>query len=449
MPERTMKATTSTNIFARDGIAILLFIGFTLLWGCGSNDPDSTPAQPRDPGETGNMPPAGSTSAASPAERLQFVDVASEIGIDLKNMLGNPGPKPYIVESMGSGIGFLDYDGDQDMDLYLVNGATFEEDMPDPPPRNALYRNNGDGTFTDVTEASGAGDTGWGGGLAIADFDNDYDPDIFLANIGPDVLLRNNGNGTFTDISKQAGIDDPGYGSSTVFVDYDQDGYLDLYVSNYVDFNWDDPPEHGKNNALCQWHAVEVYCGPRPLPKPPDILYRNRGDGTFEDVSEKSGIRSIEPCYGLGVVSGDLDEDGWPDIYVANDATPNFFFHNNGDGTFTEMGLEAGVSHSDRGKEQAGMGVDIGDYNNDGKFDIFVTNYSEDTYALYRNEGMGFFVNLAFESKIADLTYIHLGWGTGFIDIDNNGLFDLFCANGHVYPQADLLTADTGMTYLQ
>ncbi|RMD93953.1 MAG: CRTAC1 family protein [Calditrichaeota bacterium] len=333
---------------------------------------------------------------------------------------------------MGAGAAWLDYDGDGDQDLYVVNGATFAT-LHDPErPGNTLYRNDGD-HFTDVTRIAGVGDKGWGIGCAVGDIDNDGDPDLYVTNYGPNVLYRNNGDGTFTDITEMAGVGDERMGASCAFGDYNNDGYLDLYLTNYVQLNPKNLPNQGKP---CYWYGIPVYCGPEGLIPEADVLYRNNGDGTFTDVSRSSGI-AHEKGYGLGVIFVDYDQDGDQDIYVANDSSPNFLFRNNGDGTFTDVALAAGVSHRGDGREQAGMGVDFGDYDQDGDLDLLVTNFSDDYNTLYRNDGNGYFSDVTAQSGLKHVSYQTLGWGAHFFDFDNDADLDIFVANGHVYPQAD------------
>lgn len=368
-----------------------------------------------------------------PSTKIRFIDVAGQAGISAKNVSGSK-EKQYIVETLGAGAAWFDYDLDSDMDLYLVNGSSLDHlSSHTNRATNLLYRNNGDGTFTDVTREAGVGHTGWGFGCAVADVDNDGDKDLFVTNFGPNVLYRNNGDGTFTDITQDAGVGDDGWGTGAAFGDYDSDGYVDLFVTNYLEFD----PNNLPDDRYCQWKGTRVMCGPEGFPKAKSILYRNNGNGTFTDVTDLAGIARVEG-YGLGVVFGDYDGDGDADIYVANDSTPNFLFRNNGDGTFTDVGLEAGVAYSDEGREQAGMGTDFGDFDNDGDEDLFITNFSDDYNTLYRNEGGFFFIDVSAQSGISRSSYYTLGWGTQFFDYDNDGDQDIFVANGHVYPQVDV-----------
>jgi len=370
------------------------------------------------------------------------VDVTRQAGITIKTTSGSE-EKMYIVEAKGGGAAvFLDYNGDGWMDIYIVNGSKLEGFPPGQEPRNVLYRNNGDGTFTDVTEESGVGDTHWGMGCTAVDYDNDGDTDIYVANFGPNVLYRNNGDGTFTDVTEEAGVGDPRWSTGTAWGDYDGDGDLDLYVANYVDFDVHHLEKYRGRNV---WHGIEVMAGPRGLEGAEDVFYRNNGDGTFTEVTVDAGLVDRLKGYGFTVLFADYDNDGDLDIYVANDSVPNYLYRNNGDGTFTEVGLEAGVAYSEDGREQAGMGAVFGDYDNDGWLDIFVTNFSDDNNTLYRNEGNGFFTDVTFQAGLGGPSLPFVSWGTEFLDYDNDGWKDIFVATGHVYPQVDLY--DFGTTY--
>ena len=361
----------------------------------------------------------GATSAA----QVRFVDVTQEAGIDFVYVNGASGRK-YMPEPMGSGAAFLDYDLDGDLDLYIVNGAPLPGYHCSGTPRNALYRNNGDGTFTDVTYEAGVGDAHYGMGVAVGDYDNDGDPDIYLANFGPNVLYRNNGDGTFTDVTKEAGVGDDGWGANASFVDYDLDGDLDLYVANYIEYDV-------RYNKECLQGGVRAYCGPKAYPGQSGVLYRNDGDGTFTDVTKEAGLYTTEGRQ-LGAVWGDYDNDGDPDLFVSNDQAPNFLFRNNGDGTFTEVGLEAGVAYSEDGAAESGMGADFGDYDNDGYLDIVVATYQWLPVRLYHNEAGEFFTDVTFASNIGMNTIPYLPMTVVFLDYDNDGWLDIFAANGHL-----------------
>jgi hypothetical protein len=365
-----------------------------------------------------------------------FVDEAEKRGLTARNTFGGVDTKKYIIETTGTGVAILDYDNDGWPDIFVVNGTTLDIVPGQKPATNHLYHNNRDGTFTDVTEKAGlAKNFGWGQGVCIGDYDNDGFEDIFVAYYGKNVLYHNNGNGTFTDVSEEAGVAGTGkaWGTGCAFVDYDRDGKLDLFVATYVDFDVTTAPGPGER-ASCMWKGVPVMCGPRGLPWGKNILYRNKGDGTFEDVTTKAKVDQTNGHYGFSVSMVDFDDDGWPDIYVACDSTPSILYHNNHDGTFTDVAVVAGAAFNEDGKEQAGMGSTIGDYNGDGKLDIFKTNFSDDTSTLYRNNGDGTFDDVTFAAGLG-LHTKYLGWGTMFMDVDNDGWPDLLLVNGHVYPE--------------
>jgi hypothetical protein len=365
-----------------------------------------------------------------------FIEKGKEAHLNTVVVSGDPAEKRFLIESVGGGLAVIDYNNDGWMDLYVANGGTIESSRAgkgDQYP-GALYRNNRDGTFTDVTRAAGVINRYWGKGALAADFNNDGLQDLYLVNFGPNILYQNNGDGTFTDVTAKAGVGDPRWSAAAAAADYDLDGDLDLFVANYLDYDLDHLPVEGK---FCSYRGIAVACGPRGLKGAGDSLYRNNGDGSFTDVSEQAGVSDKEGFYGLATAWGDYDNDGYPDLYVANDTTPNYLYHNNRNGTFTEVGAKAGVAYSEDGREQAGMGVDFEDYNNDGWLDIVVTNFSDDTNTLYRNTGKGFFVDTSISSGIAEDSYRDLSWGTGFFDFNNDGFKDLFVANGHIYPQVD------------
>jgi enediyne biosynthesis protein E4 len=374
-----------------------------------------------------------STIPAAQNVKLQFVDVAADAGLRLANLSGDP-PADYIVDSTGNGAAFVDYDADGDLDVLLVNGSTRGRLERGGDPMAALYRNDGRGRFEDVTGAAGLDRRGWGIGVCVADYDNDSDPDIYITAFGADVLWRNGGNGTFEDVTRPAGLGDTRWSTSCAFGDYDRDGHVDLYVANYVKFDASIPARGATGN--CRFMAADVFCGPNRLTGDADVLYRNRGDGTFADVTKSAGI--ADPgYYGFGVVFADVDDDGWPDIYVANDSVPNLLFRNRKNGTFVEEGLLAGVALSGDGRAQAGMGVDAGDYNGDGLLDLIVTNFSHDYTTLYQNGPAGVFSDATYAAGIGAAAGPYLGWGVRFADLDNDGRLDLFVANGHVYPDVD------------
>jgi enediyne biosynthesis protein E4 len=364
-----------------------------------------------------------------------FVDVAATSGLHAPVIYGGVESKKYILEATGCGCAFIDYDNDGWVDVFLLSGTRLDGDPPGAT--NRLYKNNRDGTFTDVTEKAGLKAVGWASGVCIGDYNNDGFEDIFCTYFGQNRLYRNNGDGTFTDTTKAAGLwnEQPRWGAGCSFLDYNRDGHLDLFVSNYVRFSFEHAPVPGEN-VNCNWKGVPVECGPRGLPTGKHSLYRNNGDGTFTDVSQEAGIASATGCYGMTVVAADLDEDGWPDIFVACDSTPSLLFMNNHNGTFREEGVLRGVALSDDGLEQAGMGVGVGDYDLDGHLDLFKTHFAEDANGLYHNDGKGNFDDLTRSSRVAvDTRYIC--WGAGMVDLDNDGYPDLFVSTGNVYPEVE------------
>ena len=362
---------------------------------------------------------------ATPLAPVRYADVTRAAGIDFVMRSGSR-TKNYIVEAKGGGGAFLDYDADGQLDIYLVNGSSFGI-APDSTQTNALYRNAGSGTFRETTHESGSGDSGWGMGCAVADYDNDGDPDLYVTNYGPNVLYRNEG-GTFAPI--MAGVDLDGWSTSATFGDYDLDGDLDLYVAQYLNFTPATAPARGG-----MWKGVLVFAGPLGLPGAQDALYRNEGDGTFNEVTRRAKAGKLDPTYGLAALFCDYDDDGDPDIYVANDSEPNFLWQNQGDGTFRDVGLEAGAALSDEGGAQAGMGIAYDDYDMDGDRDLFVTHFEDDYNTLYQNAGNGRFAVASAAAGLVEPSLPHLAFGTFFLDYDNDRDCDLFAANGHVYPQ--------------
>jgi hypothetical protein len=365
-------------------------------------------------------------------EPIRFTDITTPAGISFKHVASPE--KRYIVESMSGGLALLDYDNDGDLDIYFVNSLTVDLVKSKAKTKSDLYRNDGGGKFTEVSVKAGVSDIGWGMGVAVGDYNNDGFEDLYVTCLGPDHLLKNNGNGTFTDVTDKAGVNDPRWSTGASFVDYDKDGNLDLFVANYVDFDINNLPEFGQGRT-CQYKSIPVQCGPRGLRGAGDSLYRNNGNGTFSDVSKKAGVTDENGFYGLGVITSDFDEDGLVDIFVANDSTPNFHYKNNGDGTFKEIGFNTGTAVNENGSEQGSMGVTVGDYDHDGKFDLFVTNFADEYNTLYHNDGRNSFTDLSYAAKVAAVSLPHVGWGTKFFDYDNDGWVDLFVANGHVYPQ--------------
>jgi len=379
---------------------------------------------------------------------VQFLDVARESGLVTPNVWGGLDKKDYIIEAKGSGVAFFDYDHDGWLDIYLSNGSRLHEHWPPgTEPTTQLYRNNRDGTFTDVTAKSGIGRTGWQTGVCVGDFDNNGWDDLFCTFWGHNILFRNNGDGTFTDVTRKAGLwrDEVRWGSGCTWLDYNRDGHLDLFIANYLHLDLDHVPKAG-DTPVCKFKGTRVMCGPRGLPGGTNLLYRNNCDGTFTDVSEASGILKPGPRYSITAVASDLNNDGWPDIYVAVDSEPSILFRNNHDGTFSDIAVLAGCAYADDGREQAGMGVAIGDYDCDGRMDIFKTNFSEDSSNLYHNNADGTFTDVTYEAGMGG-DYPDVKWGCGWIDYDNDGWLDLLQVNGHVYPNAD--TIAPGQAYLE
>jgi hypothetical protein len=378
-----------------------------------------------------------------PLPKVNFEDLATKAGLTARHVTGTEHDKKYIIETTGSGVALFDYNNDGWLDVFLVNGTTLEGFPEGKGPASHLYRNNQDGTFKDVTAEAGVVKTGWGQGVCAGDYDNDGYDDLMVTYWGQNSLYHNLGNGKFADVTEQAELLHKAARWSTgcSFVDYDKDGKLDLFVSNYVDFDIKRIPAKG-SNQFCQWKGIPVMCGPRGLPGGTNILYRNNGDGTFSDVSGKSGVVKPSGYYAFTSLVSDYDNDGWPDIYVACDSTPNILYHNEGNGTFTDIGLISGGAFNEDGQEQAGMGISTADYDNDGFFDIVKTNFTDDTSTLYRNNGDGTFNDVTYPARLGVNTRF-LGWGTGFLDIDHDGWKDIFAVNGHVYPEVDQLTPDS------
>jgi hypothetical protein len=373
-----------------------------------------------------------------------FTDITAASGITFRHVLSPE--KRYIIESMSGGVALFDYDNDGWLDLYFVNSPTVATASDPRSARSGLWRNNGDGTFTDVTERAGVGYPGWGMGVSTGDFDNDGWEDIYVTCFGADRLYRNKGDGTFTEVAAKAGVSDPRWSTGATFGDYNNDGRLDLFVANYIDLKLDALPEFGKGKN-CQFQGLPVQCGPRGLNGAGDSLFRNNGDGTFTDVSKQAGVADQEGLFGLGVAWCDFDEDGFIDLYVANDTGANYLYRNSGKGTFSEIGLISGAALSEDGKGQSSMGVAIGDYDHRGRSNIFVTNFSDEYNAFYRHEKGFTFTDVSYATQTGRASQPYVGWGCGFFDYDNDGWLDLLVANGHVYPQ--LATAKLKIAYLQ
>jgi len=393
-----------------------------------------------------NRPLVLDSKTAGETGSVQFVDVAKEAGLNIPNVWGSDTNKRYIIEAKGSGIAFFDYDNDGWLDIYLTNGSRLGEKWPEgKAPTSQLFKNNRDGTFTNVTDKSGLARSGWQTGVCVGDYDNDGWDDLFCCFWGHNVLFHNNGDGTFTDVTRKAGIynEQIRWGAGCTFLDYDRDGHLDLFVCNYIKLDPGQTPGPAAPPE-CQWKGIPVMCGPRGLTGDTNILFHNNGDGTFTDVSAKSGVLKPGPRYSITAVSYDFDNDGWPDIYVAVDSQPSILFRNNHDGTFTDVAMIAGCAYSEDGHEQAGMGVGVGDYDCDGWLDIFKTNFADDTCNLYHNNGDGTFNDVTFSSGIG-INNRYVAWGCGFVDYDNDGWQDIIQINGHVYPQID--AHDIGQSY--
>jgi enediyne biosynthesis protein E4 len=374
---------------------------------------------------------------------FSFANVAVEAGLTARTIFGGQETNKYLLETTGCGAAALDYDGDGWLDIFLVNGTVLEGFAKGQEPTNHLYRNKGDGTFEDVTVRAGLARGGWGQGACAGDYDNDGRDDLFVTYWGQNRLYRNRGNGTFEDVTDRAGLTQGRvrWGAGCAFLDYDRDGRLDLFAANYIDLDLASTPVPA--SGLCRYKGIPVACGPPGLPGGKNVLYRNAGNGSFEDVSVKSGILRAQGTYGLGVSTLDFDDDGWVDVYVANDSNPSALYRNNRDGTFTDIGVDAGCGYSQDGKPQAGMGVAIGDYDRNGTMDIFKTNFAGDTSTLYSNNGKGLCDDRTFASGIG-LNTRWLGWGVSFLDMDGDGWLDLFLVNGHVYPEVTQIKTEAG-----
>jgi hypothetical protein len=416
-------ATRGRRLFCnRRSCAAILSAGVLALGPVGRGAPFS-----------GDTPPLG----------FSFTNVARTAGLDSITVYGGAGANKYLLETTGTGVAAIDYDNDGRLDLFFVNGSTLEGFPAGKAPTNHLYRNNGDGTFADVTARAGLAASGWGQGACVGDYDNDGYDDLFVSYWGLNRLYHNTGTGTFQDVTGGAGVANTRtrWGTGCAFLDYDRDGRLDLFVANYIDLDLATAPT--PDSGLCRYKGIKVACGPPGLAGGKNALYRNRGGGTFEDVSEKAGVTGAKGTYGLGVSTLDFDNDGWVDVYVANDSNPSALYRNNHDGTFADIGVASGCAYSQDGKPQAGMGVAIGDYDRNGTMDVFKTNFAGDTSTLYSNTGAGSCEDRTFAAGIG-LNTRWLGWGTGWIDLDNDGWLDLFLTNGHVYPEVSQLKTEAG-----
>src|SRR5580704_1451118 len=400
--------------------------------------------------------PRPSTPAASPVQKTQqpataaslpeFEEVASKVGLTVPH-ISSP-DKKYIVESMSGGVGLIDCDNDGKLDIITVNGSTVQRYRQGGDLLITLYHQgadskNGDLNFTDITKSAGLTRKGWGMGVAVADYDNDGLQDIYVTGFGGNALYHNLGNCKFEDVTDKAGVGAGGFSTGAAWADYDRDGRVDLFVSRYVHVDINDLPQFGNDPRFCRFKGVLVQCGPWGMRGESDLLFHNKGDGTFEEVSKKAGVDDPHHYYGLGATWGAYDNDGWPDLYVANDAGPNFLYHNKRDGTFEEIGLLSGVALSGDGLQQGSMGVTWGDYLHEGRLSMLVTNFFEQGSTLYHNLGKDSFSDVSVRSKVMKPTYPFVSWGTSFFDIDNDGWPDLFIANGHVYPQVDTIPGGT------
>jgi hypothetical protein len=425
MPNRFKRGD---HLVARHSVAVLLLVG-----GLIGTAPELRVTA------THHLSQSASAAADENGDKdfpVTFVDTAERARLTGSIIYGGLDRKKYIIETNGCGVAFVDYDNDGWMDIFLPNGTRLEGFPKGKEPTNKLYHNNRDGSFTDATVKSGLARTGWASAVTVGDYDNDGLDDLFVTYWGQNVLYHNNGNATFTDVTSKAGVATKGtrWGSGCAFVDYDRDGKLDLFVANYLRFDLATAPEPGKG-PNCLWKGIPVNCGPKGLPTDTNLLYHNNGDGTFTDVSGASGISKVRERYAMTAVVTDFNDDGWPDLYVACDSTASILYRNNRDGTFTDVAVETGAAYNEDGQAQAGMGVTIGDYNGDGQPDIFKTHFADDLPILYKNSGRGFFEDSSREAGFDHTRYVQ--WGTGLADLDNDGWPDIFTVTGNVYPEVE------------
>jgi enediyne biosynthesis protein E4 len=367
----------------------------------------------------------------------RFEEIGHQAGLTVTHL--SSAEQHFIIESMSGGVGLIDCDGDGKLDILVVNGSTVDRFRQGGDPLVTLYHQDSDLKFTDVTAVAGLTVKGWGMGVAVADFDNDGILDIYVTGFGRNALYKGLGNCKFKDVTEKAGVAVGGFSTAAAFADYDRDGFVDLFVSRYVHLDMNNLPGFGSDERFCRFKGVLVQCGPWGMQGESDVLFHNRGDGTFEEVSKKAGVDDPKHRYGMGAIWADYDNDGWPDLFVANDAGPNFLYHNKHDGTFDEVGLVSGVALSEDGQELGSMGVDFGDYDHDGNLDLFVTNFTDQPDNLYRNLGNKSFSDMGWASGLSQGSYPYVKWGTGFFDFDNDGWIDVLVANGHVYPQVDAI----------
>ncbi|HKX31603.1 MAG TPA: CRTAC1 family protein [Blastocatellia bacterium] len=396
---------------------------------------------------TRNATPASRGAASGQPFLAKFTEIAAQAGLAMRFASGNETRKKYIIEANGSGVAFIDYDHDGRLDLFLVNGSRLEGYGEGPAPTNHLYRNAGGGGFEDVTKKAGMARSGWGSGVCAGDVDNDGNLDLYVTYWGPNVLYRNRGDGAFEDVTGRSGTAGPAkeWSSGCTFLDYDRDGRLDLLVTSYQAFDPATAPLPGKT-ANCEWKGMPVFCGPRGLPYGSMTLYHNRGGFSFEEVTSSSGVGAVKGFYAFTPVAADLNGDGWTDLYIACDSTPSILLRNNRDGTFTDVGAEAGVAFSEHGFEQGGMGVGVGDFDDDGRLDLIKTNFAGDYPNLFHNAGQGVFEDLVLRAGLA-VNPQYVGWGVAFTDLDHDGLTDILQVNGHVYPELDSGTQKSQESY--